>query len=112
MVSIAEDLDKFLAVMHSSQMTIRCAVGSVESSIDYIHHSRLNALEAYQYFFLYQYKKLLSHLEISERMGLTGLYKFNLFENALKAGNREAVDGFLRDFFPVIAQTGHDHGVG
>ncbi|MBP1989929.1 helix-turn-helix domain-containing protein [Paenibacillus eucommiae] len=95
---IEEDLKKFFAIMNQTGDSFKCAVGSAEFSLDRIHLSYRNANEVFQYFFLYPDRKMLSYLDISERQGLVGLFKYNLFENALKAGNREALDGFLSDF--------------
>jgi two-component system response regulator YesN len=103
-LKMEQDLEKFTLLMKNS-LKFRCVIGDIVNPVDNIRFSHENAKEAQSYFFLYPDKKIIKYQEFKERQGLTSIFNFNQFENALKAGDLDAVDTFLKQFGDTLSES-------
>ncbi|MBD0382955.1 helix-turn-helix domain-containing protein [Paenibacillus sedimenti] len=101
--AIAEDLIRVKEVIYED-IRIGAAIGTLVQSLEEIPISYQLAQQAYRYRFLYGQEAIVQHSKISSFDSTPYLFSFDLYKNALKAGDVNGANQFIDDFAHILAE--------
>ncbi|GAA3402748.1 helix-turn-helix domain-containing protein [Paenibacillus hodogayensis] len=87
------------------ELAFSVGLGTIVTAEADIHHSFKQALQALKYTFLFGGTRMIAYEDIARRQGMQDKMPYDQYQNALRAGNVEALERFINEFAGLVERT-------